>query len=226
MKSENTGSCDRCGESLVGKRIDARYCGQRCRLLATKRRLKIRAGAFVVGESRNCVECGKSFKVAFSRHVFCSDACSGIAYRRRTGGTKNRQCQICDKEFTPNSSMHWLCSRECIRVRQRHQRLATNYGLTSEAFEKLLRKQGGGCAVCRISQSDRWAVDHDHACCAGNSTCGKCIRGILCFPCNQALGLFRDSPDTLRRALAYITNSNEPGQPGSVYTNNNAEKAA
>src|SRR4029077_2130187 len=32
------------------------------------------------------------------------------------------------------------------------------------------------------------AVDHDHNCCPGAHSCGKCIRGILCGTCNSALG--------------------------------------
>lgn len=31
-------------------------------------------------------------------------------------------------------------------------------------------------------------VDHDHACCPGNYSCGGCLRGVLCPSCNIALG--------------------------------------
>nr|WP_079404456.1 endonuclease VII domain-containing protein [Streptomyces sp. 3211] len=39
-------------------------------------------------------------------------------------------------------------------------------------------------------------VDHDHQ-------TGK-VRGVLCFSCNAALGQFKDRPDVMRRAAAYV----------------------
>jgi hypothetical protein len=61
------------------------------------------------------------------------------------------------------------------------------------------------CAVCRrpFGAAGRVFADHDHACCPAQvdqtaKTCGKCIRGLLCFRCNTALGyieLYRDRAD-------------------------------
>ena len=49
------------------------------------------------------------------------------------------------------------------------------------------------------------AVDHDHGCCPGERSCGKCVRGLVCRDCNAMLGLARDNADSLRRAASYLT---------------------
>lgn len=84
------------------------------------------------------------------------------------------------------------------------------YRLTVEAYEALLEAQGSACAICRIGaptdiRTSRFHVDHDHACCPGTRSCGKCIRGLLCHACNTALGNFHDDPERLTAALAYVT---------------------
>jgi hypothetical protein len=67
--------------------------------------------------------------------------------------------------------------------------------------------------MCRraFGEGQRICADHDHHCCPGQpkqraKTCGKCIRGLLCFRCNTALGyieLYRDRADVyLARAAA------------------------
>ena len=85
--------------------------------------------------------------------------------------------------------------------------LKVMYNTTREAFEALLAKQGGCCAICGTAEpggKGTWQVDHDHSCCAGRKSCGKCIRGLLCVRCNTALGLLRDSIKVLERALIYL----------------------
>lgn len=76
--------------------------------------------------------------------------------------------------------------------------------------DTMLERQGGGCAACGSTDPRNpkgWCVDHDHTCCAGGrKTCGRCIRGVLCFPCNAALGAIQDDPDALLGLLAYIKN--------------------
>ncbi|MCT2591142.1 endonuclease VII domain-containing protein [Streptomyces sp. N2-109] len=89
--------------------------------------------------------------------------------------------------------------------------LWAKYRLSLEAYRAMLAEQGGACAICKVGaptdiRTNRFHVDHDHACCPGKKSCGKCIRGLLCHACNTALGNFRDDPQRLSTAIAYLTN--------------------
>lgn len=80
-----------------------------------------------------------------------------------------------------------------------NQMLKKKYGITSEQRDQMLVAQGGVCAVCGGDNSEskrNWHVDHCH-------TSGK-VRGILCHLCNVGLGHFRDKPELLKTAAAYL----------------------
>jgi len=86
------------------------------------------------------------------------------------------------------------------------KRLATRYNLTLEAFQAILARQSGGCAICRTGTpggSGTWHVDHDHACCPGRRSCGLCVRGLLCASCNRYLVPVVEGP-WIFAALRYL----------------------
>lgn len=78
--------------------------------------------------------------------------------------------------------------------------------MTPEQYNNMLIAQNYICAVCQQPcKTERGlAVDHDHSCCPGNKSCGKCIRGLLCINCNRGLGMFQDDPVLLNRAIDYL----------------------
>ncbi len=92
-----------------------------------------------------------------------------------------------------------------LQVTQRKQSLKAK-GLTLEAFDARLAAQGRRCDICRkpFKNAKGTHVDHDHSCCPGDKSCGKCVRGILCGECNTGLGKFNDSPALLRRAARWL----------------------
>jgi Recombination endonuclease VII len=90
--------------------------------------------------------------------------------------------------------------------------LWVNHRITPEAYYKRLAEQGGLCAVClqpppQQGHLTRLAVDHDHACCPTNTSCGKCIRGLVCHNCNVSMGLLKDNPTIFRLAAQYLERS-------------------
>lgn len=54
------------------------------------------------------------------------------------------------------------------------------YGITTEEFEEMAAAQDQKCAACGKRPKGRLHVDHDHE--------TKRVRGLLCGPCNRALG--------------------------------------
>ena len=97
---------------------------------------------------------------------------------------------------------HGLCSRH----RQTEYDVVLRYGLTLEKYEALLSAQGGVCAICKGVNANgyRLSIDHDHACCPGNKSCGRCVRALLCGSCNHMIGHAKDRPERLRAGAEYI----------------------
>lgn len=85
-------------------------------------------------------------------------------------------------------------------------RVEATYGITPERYAALYEAQGGRCAICRraTGKTRRLSVDHDHACCKTTPACGKCVRGLLCRPCNSMLGHARDDVGFFVRAGRYL----------------------
>jgi hypothetical protein len=76
-------------------------------------------------------------------------------------------------------------------MKMRDQQAELRFGITPEMYADMLARQGGRCAICEKPNgfySVRLVIDHDHACCPGKKTCGKCVRGLLCTACNLHLG--------------------------------------
>lgn len=80
----------------------------------------------------------------------------------------------------------------------------STYKLTPRRWAEMLIRQHNSCAICRQQFKDQICVDHDHSCCPGKTSCGKCVRSLLCRSCNHGLGNFTDSIDRLLSAVQYL----------------------
>ena len=89
---------------------------------------------------------------------------------------------------------------DCMRVRN-FNRAWKNHGITIDDKIRMMQDQENKCAI-RFSVLDALAsLDHDHK-------TGK-IREILCKPCNNGLGFFRDNTYFLRTAALYLERHGE-----------------
>lgn len=93
-------------------------------------------------------------------------------------------------------------SRPEIKLKNRNYNLMKYYGVTLEEWNNLFTKQGECCAICKspTTNGTGWHTDHDHK-------KGK-VRGILCSPCNIAIGHFKDNIEALESAIIYLSENN------------------
>lgn len=67
-------------------------------------------------------------------------------------------------------------------------------------------------AGCEYPESDHKGplhIDHDHSCCPGSRSCGKCVRGVLCANHNLLLGKFEKMSQHLVWIVSYIARRRE-----------------
>lgn len=140
-----------------------------------------------------------------------------VAYTGKRDGLIH-DCLSCARE---RSKRYWNNKGKARRKTaafkkaQRTTRVKWQFGLSEQAYRDLLIGQGSCCAICKVPDSGQrsWHIDHDHTCCPGKKSCGKCVRGLLCSNCNVGLGHFKDDSDRLFRAQCYLV----PKPIGTVF---------
>lgn len=199
-----------CGEPINCRDMCARHYtrwrihGEPTMVLAHHRRARSRP-ADIETESKVCSTCKRRLPLTeFHRR---SGAPDGLMYRCkdcRNDAYNKRYAN--DPEFRERRRRHnrTQYKRDAVTKTRRRSRGLAMYGLTEEDFNTLAAAQGGVCAICKQPPyggrkdgfKTRLSVDHDHA--------TRKIRGLLCDPCNIGLGVFKDSPELLAVAIAYL----------------------
>lgn len=126
-----------------------------------------------------------------------------------------RYCPKCkklrpvDNFWTRSGKIGGNC-KECIRLyqiswledkgpgyqRQIRRAQLKRYGITEEQFASMLESQRGACAICRKTPGYTLHIDHCHE--------TEKFRGLLCRPCNTAIGQLGDSRESLTAVVAYL----------------------
>ena len=97
-----------------------------------------------------------------------------------------------------------------------------NHRMTMEQYTALRLEQADRCGACkeplRFGESRAVTVDHDPRCCQyqtlstgrtkGSISCGKCVRALLCSPCNRAIGFFERYPQRVHMWIDYLRRVN------------------
>ncbi|QKW05629.1 endonuclease VII domain-containing protein [Streptomyces sp. NA04227] len=173
-------------------------------------------------ESKKCSRCGRFLpRTEFASNRAMRDGlqaycrkCSAEYYRQRQEAQGRsvrvkvpvprgfKRCPQCEQvkphaewERNRTSSDGWASyCRECRAHRNRVSYFQRKYGLSPAQLDSLIEQQQGLCCICCDAPAEH--VDHCHE-------TGR-VRGVLCFSCNAGLGQFKDRPDNLRRAAAYL----------------------
>ncbi|MFI6643264.1 endonuclease domain-containing protein [Streptomyces sp. NPDC050504] len=80
------------------------------------------------------------------------------------------------------------------RERNRISCFRRKYGLPPAELAGTVAGRHRICCICPTAPAEH--VDHCHE-------TGR-VRDVLCFSCDAALGQFKDRPDAMRRAAAYV----------------------
>jgi hypothetical protein len=134
------------------------------------------------------------------------------------GSSASNVCKDCKAEgkpltrqapyVGPRCRTHHFERRRALRLARSQQHVQRTYSISPEQYDALLRAQGGKCAGCgrATGASKRLAVDHDHSCCIGPTSCGRCIRMLVCGTCNDILAHSRDNPAYFDRMAENLRN--------------------
>lgn len=120
--------------------------------------------------------------------------------RKASEDGKAYRCKECDNNAV---RIYRKKHTERYKIKARTNQLRFIYGIEPEDYGRMLSEQDGVCAICSGPPvntnppfNSKLVIDHCHI--TGT------IRGLLCQKCNKALGLFKDSPEILQKAIKYL----------------------
>ena len=117
-----------------------------------------------------------------------------------------RVCGTCGEEksgkaFSINGGYVRSYCKTCANEASRRYKYKHRYGVDHSYVLMMLQEQNYKCKICGkpIADDGTAHTDHDHK--------TNKMRGLLCLPCNNLLGLARDSVSILVRAAQYLVDN-------------------
>lgn len=200
-------------------------CGSPAAWQPKNRRWSIYCGSNTcVSHTRPCKQCGRQFakNEAGAGTKYCSLECKRQGYQEGFAGTRRQapqqQCAWCGEWGQCSiykSRWPYICER-CLEPINHVLVRLKRHNVSHERAQKLT--VDAGCEICGRDMLE-WArplqrgaksleplltVDHDHGCCPGDKSCGRCVRGLICMCCNAALGMLRDDLAAAESLAEYL----------------------
>lgn len=120
-----------------------------------------------------------------------------------------KQAKLIEKEYNRTTKRKWYKKRgnkflhlnrdSLTKYRKKIIALKSRYGIDQNDYEGLLIDQNFCCAICGIKEKDTnkgLYLDHDHE--------TDEIRGLLCNPCNLAIGLIKHNIENSKKMTQYL----------------------
>lgn len=110
---------------------------------------------------------------------------------KKYSSSRCKPCHLKHKKDNPNTPKN-----------NKSDKLKLRYGITYEQWELIREKENFSCMICGITEDEigrKLDVDHCHR--------TGVVRGVLCNPCNTAIGHAKDSIDILEAAIQYLKNN-------------------
>lgn len=135
------------------------------------------------------------------RVCFLEKSLSSFPKNKNFKDGHNTICKLCKKEVDKKYRLKTLSNPEKMakeKERTRNWHRLKSAGFTSELFEQRLKEQNQKCAICGTKDpgSTNWHADHCH-----NT---MTPRGVLCKKCNTGIGMLKDDPVIVEKALNYL----------------------
>ena len=178
---------------------------------------------------------------------YCKYCRTGSALKSHRGGVRKKKCSIedCERLHYAKTFCRVHYSRnlrngttEILNYRReaygnttyenvRKGHLKRRYQLTPEEYEEMAKD---GCHICgkEALPYKYLHLDHDHKCCSTETSCGLCVRGILCDACNTAVGKYendkmREDYPFLNEIIAYVA-KHDKAISGRMISNDKRKK--
>ena len=120
----------------------------------------------------------------------------------KSTNTKSGYRHICKDCFNAYYRQRRIDKWEVVRGYEKKfhtkRRLKYEYGITESDYNSIAEAQNYKCKICNTET--KLVVDHCHK--------TNKVRGLLCNPCNMALGLLKDNINSLENAKTYLQQTN------------------